>query len=126
MSKLHSSHELPPLKPYIITFGALIAITLFNVTISQFTSGSLGLILTMVLASVNAILVLAVFMGLWWDNRFHTVAIVTTFLFLSLFFIFTMLDVATRDDLDPREGPAFDIKSPVQKEHSSGHGGESH
>lgn len=116
MSKTNSHHELPPAKPYLLTFAALIGITLFNVVVSHFTSGLFGFTLTMALATVNAVLVLVVFMGLYWDNKYHAVAIITTFLFLSLFFLFTMLDVGTRGALDPKEGPAFDIKSPVHLE----------
>ena len=68
--------------------------------------------IAMGIASVKASLVILFFMHMKWDTAINKIMFMSSFLFLSLLFIFTLADFATRqiDHL------SHVIKTPVDKE----------
>ena len=77
-------------------FGALIVLTVITVAASRFDFGSANMLIAMAIASVKASLVIAFFMHVKWDTAINKIVFLSSFLFLSLLFIFTLADQATR------------------------------
>ena len=100
----HDAHDGPhvtPLPIYFAVFGTLLVLTGVTVWIAQFDFGSANTLIAMLVATVKATLVAAIFMHLLYEERLNALAFVFGLLFVSLFFIFTMLDVFTRKHVDP-------------------------
>ncbi len=94
----------PHVVPAVVFFRVLIALlilTILTVGISRFHFGTLNLFVAMAIAAVKAGLVMTFFMHLKYDTAINNIAIISSFLFLALLFIFTLADFATRDAMDP-------------------------
>jgi cytochrome c oxidase subunit 4 len=81
-------------------FFALVCLTLATVFFAQYDFGKLNLIVMLLIAGTKAALVLSVFMHLAFDNRFFTVILGSSLIFLSLFIVFAVLDEDSREDVD--------------------------
>jgi len=81
-------------------FGALVFLTVVTVSLAQYDFGKLNIIVTLMIASTKAILVMAIFMHLAFDNKFYAIIAATSLLFLSLFIGFPILDMNSRGELD--------------------------
>lgn len=88
---------------YWAVFFALIFLTVVTVALAGYDFGKLNLIVTLLIASTKAILVLCVFMHLAFDNKFFAVVASTSLVFLALFILFPILDLGTRADLDSEQ-----------------------
>lgn len=97
----HDGPHVTPLPIYFAVFGTLLVLTGVTVWIAQFDFGSANTLIAMLVATVKATLVAAIFMHLLYEERLNALAFVFGLLFVSLFFIFTMLDVFTRKHVDP-------------------------
>jgi cytochrome c oxidase subunit IV len=75
---------------------ALLFLTFITVAVSRFDFGSANMLIAMGIASVKASLVIAFFMHLKWDTAINKLVFMSSFLFLSLLFIFTLADQFTR------------------------------
>ena len=75
---------------------ALLILTAITVGASRIDFGSANMLIAMAIASVKASLVIAFFMHLKWDTGINKIVFLSSFLFLSLLFIFTLGDQATR------------------------------
>jgi cytochrome c oxidase subunit IV len=75
---------------------ALLFLTFITVAVSRFDFGSANMLIAMGIASVKASLVIAFFMHLKWDTAINKIVFLSSFLFLSLLFIFTLADQFTR------------------------------
>tara|TARA_R110002072_G_scaffold206029_1_gene363830 strand:+ start:43806 stop:44225 length:420 start_codon:yes stop_codon:yes gene_type:complete len=75
---------------------ALLILTGITVGVAQFDFGSANMLIAMGIASVKASLVIAFFMHLKWDTAVNKLMFLSSFLFLSLLFIFTLADQFTR------------------------------
>ncbi|MFK7739472.1 MAG: cytochrome C oxidase subunit IV family protein [Planctomycetota bacterium] len=75
---------------------ALLFLTFVTVAVSRFDFGSLNMLIAMGIASVKAALVIAFFMHVKWDTAINKIVFLSSFLFLSLLFIFTLADQLTR------------------------------
>lgn len=100
----HDGPHVTPLPVYFGVFGALLVLTVVTVWIAQFDFGAANTAIAMLVATVKATLVAAIFMHLMYDERMNLLAFVFGLLFVSLFFIFTMLDVFTRKHIEPVRG----------------------
>ncbi|MBL4818388.1 MAG: cytochrome C oxidase subunit IV family protein, partial [Deltaproteobacteria bacterium] len=105
MSHIHrvqapEPHVLP-VRVYWIVFGALLALTALTVWVAEFDFGTMSTAVALSVATMKATLVLAVFMHLWFDNRFFTLVFAVTLVFLSLFVLFCVMDEGTRGMVDP-------------------------
>ena len=74
----------------------LLALTIVTVAVSRFDFGGANMLIAMAIASVKASLVIAFFMHMAWDTAINKIVFLSSFLFLSLLFIFTLADQATR------------------------------
>lgn len=90
-----------PLSLYWGIFGALIILTFVTVAVAQVDLGPFALAVAMIVASIKATLVAAVFMHLWFDSKLNLVVFIATLLFLAIFITLTAFDVLTRDEVDP-------------------------
>ena len=98
-------------------FFTLIFLTAATVSLAQFDFGKLNIIVTLLIASTKAILVMAIFMHLAFDNKFYAVVAATSLVFLSLFIAFPLLDMDTRADLDPNNKNYLPRDETVYKHH---------
>lgn len=86
---------------YWAVFAALVFLTVVTVELAHFDFGKLNLIVTLLIASTKACLVMSIFMHLAYDSKFFAVVACTSLVFLSLFILFPLLDLGSRADLDP-------------------------
>lgn len=85
---------------YWAVFFALVFFTVVTVTLASYDFGKLSIIVTLCIAGTKALLVMAVFMHLAFDNKFFAVIVASSLIFLSLFILFPIFDMASRADLD--------------------------
>ena len=90
----------------------LLILTAITVASSRVDFGGANMLIAMAIACVKASLVIAFFMHLKWDTAINKIVFLSSFLFLSLLFIFTLADQATRR-LDHR---MHTTKTPVDKQ----------
>ena len=90
---------------------ALLFLTVITVAVSRFDFGSANMLIAMGIASVKASLVIMFFMHVKWDTAINKIVFLSSFLFLSLLFIFTLADYATR----PMDNEHYKLKPTVDK-----------
>jgi len=90
----------------------LLILTAITVGTSRIDFGSANMLIAMFIACIKASLVMAFFMHLKWDTAINKITFLSSFLFLSLLFIFTLADQATRRV----DHQANVIKTPVDKQ----------
>ena len=81
---------------YIKIFAALIVLTVVTVLAAQVDFGPLNTIVAFGIATVKAILVLAYFMHLKYDNMLNRVIIASSVFFLLVLYFFCTVDEFTR------------------------------
>jgi cytochrome c oxidase subunit 4 len=96
----HGKDHVPhvsPLSLYIKTWLGLMVLTVITVAVSQVDLGTTtNLIIAMLIATVKAGVVAALFMHLTSDKKFHTVILLSSVVFLAIFVIFTKFDTDAR------------------------------
>ena len=94
------AHPLP-LPLLFGTFLVLTLLTIITVAQASFDIGSIDVLVVMVIATVKAILVGAIFMHLAWDKPFNILCFIGSFVFVALFIMFTLFDSrqTARDDI---------------------------
>ncbi|EYF06504.1 cytochrome C oxidase subunit IV family protein [Chondromyces apiculatus] len=108
----HVPHVLP-LKIYISTWIALMVFTVITVAVSYVDFGDFNLWIAMLIATCKASLVALLFMHLRWDERFNSIILVSSLIFLGIFIGFTMSDTDNRGRAEPIEHDRpLDIKDP--------------
>jgi cytochrome c oxidase subunit 4 len=90
---------------------ALLFLTFVTVEISRFDFGSMNMLIAMAIATVKASLVMTVFMHLKWDTAMNNLAFLGSLIFLSLLFLFTLADHATRGVADPVAGTPVKVQT---------------
>lgn len=85
-----------PFDVYIKVFAALIVLTVITVLAAQVDFGALNAIVAFGIASVKAVLVLAFFMHLKYDNMLNRVIIASSVFFLIVLYFFCTIDEVTR------------------------------
>ena len=119
----YGPHHVTSTKTFVTVLLALLFLTIITVAASRVDFGSANLLIAMLIASVKAALVIAIFMHVKWDTAINKIVFLSSFLFLSLLLIFTLTDQATRGDADPLRK----VKLPVDngfvqpKPHASNH-----
>ena len=96
----HGAHEhhVTPLSTYFIIFGALIVLTFVTVGVSYLgLPPTISIIVAVAVASVKATLVATWFMHLIHDTKFNILLFLSSFWFMGAFFLFTTLDLMSRD-----------------------------
>ena len=74
----------------------LLILTAITVGTSRIDFGAANMLIAMAIASIKASLVILFFMHLKWDTAINKIVFLSSFLFLSLLFIFTLADQGTR------------------------------
>jgi cytochrome c oxidase subunit 4 len=91
-----NSHHIIPLPTYLKVFAALITLTAITVLVSRFDLGEWNTIVAFLIATVKAVLVLAIFMHLKYDNMLNRVIIFSAAFFLLVLYFFVTIDDVTR------------------------------
>ena len=105
-------HHVSSSAMFLTILVALLFLTFVTVAVAQFDFGSANMLIAMGIAAVKASLVIAFFMHVKWDTAINKIIFLSSFLFLSLLFIFTLADLFTRR----LDGEMHVTKSPVDKE----------
>ncbi|MCA8966021.1 MAG: cytochrome C oxidase subunit IV family protein [Planctomycetes bacterium] len=105
-------HHVSSSAMFLNVLIALLILTAITVGASRIDFGSANLLIAMAIASVKASLVIAFFMHVKWDTAINKIVFLSSFLFLSLLFIFTLADQATRR----MDDQALTTKTPVDKQ----------
>jgi cytochrome c oxidase subunit 4 len=100
----HHGHYIVPAAAYVAVFIGLLILTVVTVAVAQVDLGPANLPVAMLVATLKASLVALIFMQLKYDNRLNALVFVFGLLFLALFFLFTLLDVFSREYIEPRLG----------------------
>lgn len=109
MSANHQENHVASISTYVGVFLALVFLTIVTIFISVgFTHfgidlGAYSIVLALGVASLKAILVGAIFMHLWHEDRLIILILLTTALFIALFFGMVSLDVTSRGAINPTE-----------------------
>lgn len=108
----YGPHHVTSTKTFVNVLLTLLFLTVITVAASRVDFGSANLLIAMLIASVKAALVIAIFMHVKWDTAINKIVFLSSFLFLSLLLIFTLSDQATRGAADPLRK----VKLPVDNE----------
>jgi caa(3)-type oxidase subunit IV len=94
------SHHIIPFSTYMKVFWTLIGLTVLTVLLATrigvVNLGAFAPIVAFGIATLKAILVMAIFMHLKYDDRLNTVIIASSFFFLFLLWMFSVVDIYTR------------------------------
>jgi cytochrome c oxidase subunit 4 len=108
----HHPHVLD-LKYYFGVWGLLLVLTGITVGVSYIDLGPLNLPIALLVATIKASAVAAIFMHLFFDHKFHAIIFSLSVIFLAVFIVFTMFDTETRGKADPAEaGKPVDVTQP--------------
>ncbi len=105
-------HHVSSAKMFFNVLVALLILTAITVAVSRVDFGGANMLIAMGIASVKASLVIAFFMHLKWDTAINKIVFLCSFLFLSLLFIFTLADHATRR----WDHEMYTVRTPVSNE----------
>ncbi len=95
-----------PLQVYLGVWAALVVLTILTVAVSRFDFGSANTFVALFVATIKGSLVALFFMHLRYDNKLYLIILLASLLFVSIFFTPTLIDLHTRDALDPIKGRA--------------------
>lgn len=105
-------HHVSSSAMFLKVLVALLILTAITVFSSRIDFGSANMLIAMFIACIKASLVMGFFMHLKWDTAINKIVFFGSFLFLSLLFLFTLADLATRR----MDSPWHVVKSPVDKQ----------
>jgi cytochrome c oxidase subunit IV len=97
-------HHVSPVWMFSAVFGALLFLTVLTYLVSFAGLGAASLPVAMTVASIKALLVIGYFMHLKYEDRFYAFVFLVTFLFVGIFFTFTLFDMSTTGDLNDEAG----------------------
>lgn len=103
------AHPVTGPKTYAMVLAALLVLTVITVQASYFDFGAWNIVVALLIASAKGSLVALYFMHLRHD-KFNAVIFVGGLLFLAIFLIWTLFDIATRQTVLPSN-----LKTPVQE-----------
>lgn len=96
MGNNHNEHHVIPFSILAKVCVALLVLTVLTVATAQMKLGALAAPVAIVIAVAKALLVMAYFMGLKYDEKSNRIIFSLGFVFLGLLFIFCALDIWTR------------------------------
>jgi cytochrome c oxidase subunit 4 len=114
----HAEHGGP--KVYTRNLVALLILTGITVAAANFNFGSANVVIALTVATIKASLVALFFMHLRWEKKINAIIAVAGFLFLSLLLLFSLLDVDSRENLQPANAvvkPPAPAVAPQAPEH---------
>lgn len=103
-------HEhVSPMSTYVTVLLALFVLTGLTYAVSFADLGPASLWVAMGVATLKASLVCMFFMHLKYDERYHVFVFLSTIIFVTIFFLFTIFDMQSRDRLNEEQGTFFRI-----------------
>ena len=99
--------HVSPVSAYVKVLLALFVLTALTYAVSFANLGPASLPVAMGVAFFKASLVCAYFMHLRYDNKYHLFVFVSTILFVSIFFTFTLFDLDSRDRILDQQDTFF-------------------
>lgn len=96
MGNNHNEHHVIPFSILAKVCVALLVLTVLTVATSRMHLGVLAAPVAFVIAFTKAMLVMAYFMGLKYDEKSNRIIFSLGFIFLALLFVFCALDIWTR------------------------------
>lgn len=100
MGHSHSEPHVTPLSVYLTVFSSLIVLTFVTVGVSYLgLPPTLSIIVAMAVALVKGTLVATWFMHLIHDTKLNIAMFLASLWFMSIFFIFTTFDMASRGNV---------------------------
>lgn len=109
------SHHILPYKTGAIVFAALIVFTVITVAVAQVDLGVLNFPVAMLIATMKALMVVLLFMGLLYDSNDNRIIFGTSFIFAAIFVVLTGMDLISRGDRRTKEGDFAPVASNVVK-----------
>jgi cytochrome c oxidase subunit 4 len=97
-------HHVSPVWVFTVVFVTLLCLTILTYVVSFLGLGPASLPVAMGVALIKASLVIGYFMHLKYEDRFYAFVFVVSFLFIGIFFTFTLFDMSTTDDLNEEAG----------------------
>lgn len=97
-------HHVSPIWVFTAVFVALLCLTVLTYVVSFLGLGPASLPVAMTVAAIKASLVVGYFMHLKYEDRFYSFVFLVSFLFIGIFFTFTLFDMSTTDDLNEEGG----------------------
>jgi len=97
-----NDHHIVPFETYRNILLILLFLTVVTVAASRVDFGFLNTVIAMLIATVKASFVLAIFMHLKYDNMINRVIFGTGFFFLLVLFAFSITDIFTRYNQIPQ------------------------
>jgi cytochrome c oxidase subunit 4 len=108
----HVPH-ITPVSTYLKTYGALIFLTCLTVGVSYVNLGSsVNLGIALLIATIKATTVAALFMHLASDQKFNTAILLSSVVFLLIFITFTMFDTEYRNRVNIEDGMRVNMAAP--------------
>lgn len=101
-------------KPYLLTFIALIILTIITVAMSYVDLGAFNMTGIIIVASTKMLFVSLVFMGLRYEKGINMILFIGSFAAIIIFFLLTFSDIGYRGTISTEESQIIDIKSPVK------------
>ena len=100
----HGFAHPAPIWQLLAVFVALVALTILTVYQATFDLGNLELILSLVIATIKATLVILFFMHMIHDKPLNAIIFISSFVFVALFLGFTLMDAhAYRDSVELKQ-----------------------
>lgn len=100
----HECHEhVSPMSTYNGVILALFVLTALTYAVSFASLGAASLAVAMFVALIKASLVVAYFMHLKYDDRYHLFVFLGTIIFVGIFFGFTLFDLKSRNALNDEQ-----------------------
>lgn len=100
----HGFAHPSPVWQLLAVFFALIFLTILTVYQATFDLGNLELIVSLIIATVKASLVILFFMHMIHDKPLNAILFIGSFIFVALFLGFTLMDAsAYRDSIEYKE-----------------------
>lgn len=107
----HEVHEhVSPISLYNKIIGTLFVLTALTYAVSFANLGPASLTVAMIVATIKAALVVAYFMHLKYDEKYHLFVFLGTIIFVGIFFGFTMFDMDARSRLNDEQSTFVRIK----------------
>jgi cytochrome c oxidase subunit 4 len=100
----HVQAHVSSVKFYVGILATLMFFTLLTVAVASVHLGPLNLAVAVVIASIKASLVVMFFMHLRYDNKFNATIVISSLLFIGVFFAYTMNDTNERAEVDDAQG----------------------
>lgn len=93
-----AEHHIVPIKTLTAVILTLAVLTVITIAAAQVNLGSFNVPLALLIAGVKASLVIAIFMGLKYDNPTNALVLAIGCVLVLVFLVLTLLDTSFRGD----------------------------